>query len=58
LTNQKLAETEATLDDNGNAGSTWSDFFKYDERSNLIERVDARRVKTILDYQNDPLNRL
>ena len=58
LTNQKLAETEATLDDNGNAGSTWSDFFIYDARSNLIERVDARRVKTILDYQNDPLNRL
>jgi RHS repeat-associated protein len=58
LTNQKLAETEATLDDNGAAGSTWSDYFKYDDRSNLIERIDARRVKIIFDYQNDPLSRL
>lgn len=58
LTNQKLAETEATLDDNGATGSAWSDYFKYDDRSNLIERVDARRVKTTFDYQNDPLNRL
>jgi RHS repeat-associated protein len=58
LTNQKLAEREATLDANGNAGSTWSDYFKYDQRGNLIERRDARRVKTTFTYNNDPLNRL
>ncbi len=58
LTNQKLAERDATLDDNGNIGSTWSDYFKYDNRGNLIERRDARRVKTSFNYNNDPLNRL
>jgi hypothetical protein len=58
LTHQKLAEREATLSDTGGVGTLWSDVFKYDERSNLIERIDARRVKTTFDYQNDPLNRL
>jgi RHS repeat-associated protein len=58
LTHQKLAEREATLSDTGGTGTLWSDFFKYDERSNLTERVDARHVKTIFDYQDDPLNRL
>ncbi len=58
LTNQKLAERDATLDDNGNPGSIWSDYFKYDNRGNLIERRDARRVKTIFNYNSDPLNRL
>ncbi len=55
---QKLAERTATLDATGNAGSLWSDVFKYDDRSNLIERVDARQVKTTSTYSNDPLNRL
>ncbi len=58
LTNQKLAERNATLDDNGNAGTLWSDYFKYDNRGNLIERRDARRVKTTFNYNTDPLNRL
>ncbi len=63
LTNQKLAERDATLDDNGNTGTVWSDFFKYDNRGNLIERRDARRVKTNFSYNisantPDPLNRL
>lgn len=55
---QKLAERTATLDAAGNAGSLWSDVFKYDDRSNLIERIDARQVSTIFNYNNDPLNRL
>ncbi|HKD39328.1 MAG TPA: RHS repeat-associated core domain-containing protein [Myxococcaceae bacterium] len=61
LTRQKLAERSATLNDAGayvGAGGVWSDTFSYDERSNLIEHVDARGVKTIYDYRSDPLNRL
>jgi YD repeat-containing protein len=58
LVAQKLAERDATLDDSGGQGSTWSDVFKYDTRSNLTERFDARRVKTTFNYGGDPLNRL
>lgn len=58
LTNQHLAEREKTLDGSGGAGSAWSDYFKYDNRGNLIERIDARRVKTTFNYNSDPLNRL
>ncbi|MFN7928342.1 MAG: RHS repeat-associated core domain-containing protein [Blastocatellia bacterium] len=58
MTNQKLAERQATLTDSGGDGSTWSDYFKYDNRGNLIQRIDARRVKTNFDYGSDPLNRL
>lgn len=58
LTNQKLAERDATLSDSGSTGSTWSDYFKYDNRGNLVQRVDARRVVTDFSYGTDPLNRL
>jgi RHS repeat-associated protein len=58
LTQQHLAEREKTLNDSGGNGSAWSDVFKYDNRGNLIERIDARRVKTTFNYNNDPLNRL
>jgi YD repeat-containing protein len=61
LTAQKLAETSATLNDAGvyqTSGGTWSDVFAYDERSNLTSRTDARGVKTVYDYNSDPLNRL
>ncbi|MBO0719626.1 MAG: hypothetical protein J2P41_02320, partial [Blastocatellia bacterium] len=60
LTHQKLAERDATLDDNGNyvGGGSWSDVFSYDLRSNLTQSVDARGVKTYFKYNNDPLNRL
>jgi RHS repeat-associated protein len=61
LTAQKLAEAEATLDSSGayvGSSGTWSDFFTYDSRSNLTSRTDARGVKTIYDYNSDPLNRL
>ena len=59
LTHQKLAERDATLDDNGQwvGGGQWSDVFFYDTRSNVILKVDARGVKTSFNY-NDPLNRL
>ncbi|HEV2827108.1 MAG TPA: RHS repeat-associated core domain-containing protein [Pyrinomonadaceae bacterium] len=58
---QKLAETNATLSDAGlyqTSGGTWSDVFTYDNRSNLTSRTDARGVKTVYNYANDPLNRL
>jgi len=58
LTQQKLAERDATLNDAGGAGTQWSDVFTYDTRSNLTSRTDARRVKTTFTYNNDPLNRL
>ncbi len=57
---QKLAEMNATLNDAGTyvGSGTWSEVFTYDERSNLTSRTDARGVKTIFSYNNDPLNRL
>lgn len=61
LIRQKLAEAGATLNDNGQyvtSGGLWSDFFTYDDRSNLTSRKDARGVKTVFSYNNDPLNRL
>jgi RHS repeat-associated protein len=60
LTAQKLAEMRATLNDAGTyvGTGTWSDVFTYDQRSNLTSRTDARGVKTINNYNGDPLNRL
>jgi RHS repeat-associated protein len=60
LTARKLAETDATLNDAGAyvGSGSWSDVLTYDERSNLITRKDARGVKTVYNYNNDPLNRL
>ena len=65
MTRQKLAEQNASLNDSGNyvtSGGIWSDAFTYDNRSNLIQRVDARGVKTNFNYLKngliDPLNRL
>jgi RHS repeat-associated protein len=60
LTNQKLAEESATLNNLGQyvGAGTWSEAFTYDERSNLITQTDARGVKTIYSYNSDPLNRL
>jgi RHS repeat-associated protein len=60
LVAQKLAETEATLNDSGQyvGSGTWSDVFGYDSRSNLISRTDARGVKVNYNYNNDGLNRL
>ena len=61
---QHLAEKSATLDDAGNFfggfefGGQWSDVFTYDDRSNLTSHTDARGIKTIYDYGNDPLGRL
>jgi len=57
---QKSAEASATLNDAGTyvGSGTWSNVFVYDERSNLISRTDARGVKTVFNYNNDPLNRL
>jgi RHS repeat-associated protein len=57
---QKLAETSATLNDSGTyvGSGSWSDVFTYDSRSNLTSRTDARGVKAVYSYNNDPLNRL
>ncbi len=68
IVNQKMAETRATLDDNGNfvgeANGQWSDHFVYDETSSISASTDARGVTKSLSYtdpatnQRDPLNRL
>ena len=60
LTAQKLAEVAATLNDAGTyvGTGTWSEVFNYDLRSNLTSRIDARGVKTVYNYNNDPLNRV
>ena len=60
LTAQKLAEMNPSLNDAGVyvGNGLWSDVFTYDERSNLTSRTDARGVKTVYNYNNDPLNRL
>ena len=78
MTAQKLAERSATLDNSGNyvgiggAGAQWSDFFRYDSRSNLVQYRDARGVKVNywffdrtgytdpgdINATRDPLNRL
>jgi RHS repeat-associated protein len=60
MTHQKLAETSPTLNDSGQyvtSGGMWSDFFTYDDRSNLTSRTDARGIRTVFNYNNDPLNR-
>jgi RHS repeat-associated protein len=61
LTHQHLPEKGGTLNDAGvygGPGANWSDVFTYDERSNLTSYTDARGVKAIYDYANDPLSRL
>ena len=58
LTHQALPEKLATLDNGGTyVGSSgeWSDVFAYDNRSNLISHTDARGVRAIFEYNNDPL---
>ncbi|MGI8541891.1 MAG: RHS repeat domain-containing protein, partial [Aridibacter sp.] len=68
LTRQKLSEKTATLNDagtyvgSGGSGANWSDAFWYDNRSNMIQKTDARGVKSLYSYQSggadDPLNRI
>jgi RHS repeat-associated protein len=69
LTKQKMAEQTATLDDNGvyvganNANAKWSEAFLYDNRSNLVQKTDARNVKSNYSYikpdgSDDALNRI
>lgn len=70
LTRQKLAEQTATLNDNGDyvgqggSGANWSSAYYYDNRSNLIQKNDARGVKALYSFYLpggaglDPLNRL
>ncbi|HEX8247055.1 MAG TPA: RHS repeat-associated core domain-containing protein [Pyrinomonadaceae bacterium] len=60
LTHQKLAEKSGTLNDAGQyvGSGTWSEVIGYDHRSNVTSRIDARGVKTVYSFNNDPLNRL
>lgn len=60
MTHQKLAEANATLNDAGQyvGNGQWSHVFTYDTRSNLIAKVDPRGIRTIYNYNDDPLNRL
>lgn len=74
---QKLAETAAAINDSGTyvgvggAGAQWSSYFRYDIKSNVVQLLDARGIKTNFWYFNpvghtdpgdgtapDPLNRL
>jgi RHS repeat-associated protein len=61
LRRQSLPERLATLDAAGSyvgAGGEWSDVFAYDDRSNLTSHTDARGVRTIYHYGDDPLGRV
>jgi len=65
---QKLAEQSATLNDAGayvgenGSGATWGSAVTYDDRSNIVQRVDPRGVKINYSYQlngaDDPFNRI
>jgi len=65
---QKLAEQSATLNDvgayvgEGGSGATWGSAVTYDDRSNIVQRVDPRGVKINYSYQlngaDDPFNRI
>jgi hypothetical protein len=60
LTYEKQVEATATLNDSGSrigAGGSWTNFYKYGADGLLDYSVDARGVKTNLDYDPD-LNRL
>jgi RHS repeat-associated protein len=63
LTHQWLTERGFTLSDAGQyrvPGSQprWSDVYSYVDRTRLAWHMDARGVKTRLDYGDDPLGRL
>ncbi len=69
LTKQKLSEQTATINDAGvyvgagNSNAIWSEAFVYDNRSNLVQKTDARNVKSNYTYtkpdtSEDPLNRI
>lgn len=61
LTHQYLPEKLPTLDEAGRYGGTgaqWSDVYIYDAVGNQTAHVDARGVKTVYDYGNDPLRRV
>jgi RHS repeat-associated protein len=62
LTHQKLPEASPTLNDAGQyvglSAGQWSQVYVYDDRSNLVSKTDARGVRTVFNYNNDPLNRL
>ncbi len=61
LTHQYLPEKLATLNNQGKyvaGGAQWSDIFTYDARGNLVAALDARGVKTLYHFNDDPLNRL
>lgn len=63
LIRQRLPEKNWTLNEAGQfigsgRGGVFSDVFAYDTRGNLISHIDARGIRTIYDYRNDPLNRL
>ena len=74
---QKMAETSAAINNSGTfvgvggSGALWSNWFRYDINSNVVQVLDARGVKTNLWYFNsaghsdpgdgttpDPLGRL
>jgi hypothetical protein len=55
LVAQKLPEQQATLNDAGGSGSSWSSVFVYNNYGKLTDGYDARGVHTQISY--DGLNR-
>ncbi|MFJ4368882.1 RHS repeat domain-containing protein [Streptomyces chartreusis] len=61
LTHQALTERAATLNDSGEyraAGARWTDVFAYTDGDRPAWSMDARGVRTLLDYGGDPLGRV
>jgi RHS repeat-associated protein len=60
LLRQRLPERAATLNAVGRyvGSGLWSDVFTYNAFGRLISATDARGVRTVFDYGNDPLDRL
>ena len=60
LTFRYLIERSPTLNGAGHlaAPAIWSDAYRYDQQSQLIEHVDPRGVVINYDYRTDPLGRL
>ncbi|MCA1706985.1 MAG: RHS repeat-associated core domain-containing protein, partial [Actinobacteria bacterium] len=61
LTHQIFPERQATLTWSGEyrqPGSNWTDVFAYADSTRLAWHMDARGVKTVFHYGDDPLGRL
>lgn len=60
LTHRYLIERSPALNAFGKKSTSgiWSDFYSYNDQSQLVEHVDPRGVSTTYDYKDDPLGRV